>query len=150
MKTTLDTPLSEAAQPPSAPETVLVVDDQPALCEVAEMFLSRCGYHVLTAHNEREAMEIAREDAQHIDLLLTDVEVPGIHGDELAEWFHLTSPDTAVVFMSGDPVEPRRLGAHPFIEKPFVHLDALESTIRGTLKSQRLGYDTREVMAAAV
>jgi DNA-binding NtrC family response regulator len=149
MKTTLDTPLSEAALPPSAPETVLVVDDQPALCEVAEMFLSRCGYHVLTAHNEREAMDIARRDA-HIDLVLTDVEVPGIHGDELAEWFHVTSPKTAVVFMSEDPVEPRKLAEHPFIEKPFVHLDTLESTIRGTLKSQRRESHTNEELALAV
>jgi DNA-binding NtrC family response regulator len=149
MKTTLDTPLSEAEFPPSAPETVLVVDDQPALCEVAEMFLSRCGYHVLTAHSEREAMEIAGRDA-HIDLVLTDVEVPGIHGDELAEWFHAMSPETAVVFMSGDPVEPERLGEHPFIEKPFVHLDTLESTIRGTLKSHHAESDSRESLATAV
>ena len=113
------------------------------------MFLSRCGYHVLTAHNEREAMDIARRDA-HIDLVLTDVEVPGIHGDELAEWFHATSPDTAVVFMAGDPVEPERLGEHPFIEKPFVHLDALESTIRGTLKSQRAVSEVEGRTMAAV
>lgn len=113
------------------------------------MFLSRCGYHVLTAHNTREAQEIARQDA-HIDLVLTDVEVPGIHGDELAEWFHTTSPETAVVFMSGDPIEPRRLGQHPFIEKPFVHLDALESTIRGTLLSQRIEAGVKERLPALV
>lgn len=148
MKTTLDAPLSEADFPPSAPQTVLVVDDQPALCEVAEMFLSRCGYRVLTAHGEKEAMDIAQ--AIHIDLVLTDVEVPGIRGNELAEWFQTKSPETAVVFMSANPVESRRFPKHAFIEKPFVHLDALESTIRGTLKSHLAGRSARESMAVAI
>ncbi len=100
------------------------------------MFLSQCGYHVLTAHDAREAKEIARHDG-HIDLVLTEVEVPDMHGEDLAEWFHETCPDTAVVLMSGTPIQQSRLGEDPYIEKPFVHLDTLASTIRGTLQSRR-------------
>jgi CheY-like chemotaxis protein len=118
-------------------ETVLIVDDQPALCEVGEILLSRCGYHVLTAHNAGQAKAMVRRNP-HIDLLLTDIEMPGMLGDELAEWFRVRNPHAAVVFMSGNPMQRRRLEAYPFIEKPFVRLDALVNTVRGALTRTRV------------
>jgi CheY-like chemotaxis protein len=110
-------------------ETILVVDDQPALCEVAKILLSRCGYCVLTAYEASQAKEIVRHNP-NIDLLLTEIEIPGMLGDELAEWVRANRPHAAVVFMSGHPVQQRRLAGYPFIEKPFVHLDTLVATVR--------------------
>jgi len=112
-----------------AQETILVVEDQPALCEVAEILLSRCGYRVLTAHETSEAKEIVRHDP-NIDLLLTEIEMPGMLGDELADWVHANSPHAAVVFMSGNAGQQYSLAGHPVIEKPFVHLDTLVATVR--------------------
>jgi CheY-like chemotaxis protein len=114
---------------PTSPATVLVVDDYPELCRVAAMFLEHCGFHVLLATGPEEAKKIARE-AGAIDVLLTDVEMPGMRGDELAEWFRLTRPGTAVVFMSGNPMQERRLKPRYFVEKPFVRLDQLLNAVR--------------------
>jgi CheY-like chemotaxis protein len=117
-------------------ETILVVDDQPALCEVAEMLLTHCGYRTLIAYDAKQARDVARQHPE-IDLLLTDIEMPGMLGDELAEWFRAANPHAAVVFMSGNPMQRRRLQEFPFIEKPFVHLDALMATIREALDRTR-------------
>jgi len=117
-------------------ETILVVDDHPALCEVASRLLEHCGYRVLTANHGEEAKEIARKNPD-IALLLTDVEMPGMLGDELAEWFRVTRPETAVVFMSGNPMQRHRLNEYPFIEKPFVHLDGLVKIVREALRGKR-------------
>ena len=134
MKSTSPTPYPAGSILPSPTrETILVVDDQPALCEVAEILLERCGYHVLTAHSATEAKGIARKNPD-IDLLLTDIEMPGMLGDELADWFRAHRPHATVVFMSGNPMQQRRLAASPFIEKPFIHLDLLVSTIREALR----------------
>jgi len=119
-----------------APETILVVDDSPALCQVASMFLQHCGYRVLTATHGEQAKEIAQDNLQ-IDLVLTDLEMPVMLGDELAEWFRVMRPGTAVVFMSGDSTERQRLNPCFFVEKPFVHLDILLNTIREALNHRR-------------
>ncbi|MEI9892543.1 MAG: response regulator [Chthoniobacter sp.] len=127
-------------------ETILVVDDQPALCEVAEILLGHCGYRVLTAQDAAQAKEMVRR-TPHIDLLLTDIEMPGMLGDELAAWFCSQRPHAAVVFMSGNPMQHRRLEGYPFIEKPFVHLDVLVTTIRETLRRNRAAHQAVSVAA---
>lgn len=126
-------------------ETILVVDDQPALCEVADILLTRCGYRVITANDALQAKKLARQNPR-IDLLLTDVEMPGMLGDELAEWFRVSSPQTAIVFMSGSSMQRLRLKEYPCIEKPFVHLDALVQIIRDVLAQNR---DSRLAAALA-
>lgn len=126
-------------------ETILVVDDQPALCKVAEIFLTRCGYRVITAHDPLQAKMQVRQNP-NIDLLLTDIEMPGMFGDELAEWFRKANPHGAVVFMSGNSMHRLRLKEYPFIEKPFIHLDALVKIVRNILGQ---AHSTREAAIAA-
>jgi CheY-like chemotaxis protein len=126
-------PVAIAASP-----TILVVDDQPALCEIASIFLHRCGYRVLTANSGDEAKTIVRQQSD-IDLLLTDVEMPGMPGDELAEWFHAIRPQVPVVFMSGNRMQHQRLRPCRFVDKPFIHLDILLNTIRGALRDSDSG-----------
>jgi CheY-like chemotaxis protein len=120
---------SSPAQESAGAQTILVVDDHPELCNVASMLLSQCGYRVLTATSGEQAKAMARENPG-IDLLLTDVEMPGMHGDELAAWFHVIRPRTQVVFMSGNPMQLRRLGPSHFVLKPFIFLDTLVAKIR--------------------
>lgn len=143
--TTTTLPGVDRILPLAARETILVVDDQPTLCEVAEILLRRCGYRVLTAYDATQAKERLRENPD-VDLLLTDIEMPGMMGDELAEWLRSANGRTAVVFMTGNPMHRRRLEGYPFIEKPFVRLDVLLKTIRTALDEKRAA---REATAAA-
>lgn len=127
-------------------ETILVVDDQPALCQVAEILLRRCGYRVLTACDALQAKDVLRR-VPDVDLLLTDIEMPGMSGDALAEWLRNVNGQCAVIFMSGNPMHRRRLEGYPFIEKPFVHLDVLLKTIREALDQKRAATEATPVAA---
>jgi CheY-like chemotaxis protein len=116
-------------------ETILVVDDHPELCEIASLLLQRCGYRVFTANHPERAKQIARENP-NIDLLLSDIEMPVISGDELARWFRRARPRAAVVFMSGNQAHHERLEPYYFISKPFIHLDVLVNTVRTALDNR--------------
>jgi CheY-like chemotaxis protein len=104
--------------------TVLVVEDFDRVRTLAHKVLVRQGYRVLTAQSGREAIDLARASNDPIDLLVTDVVMPGMSGPELARALHTIRPDTPVVYMSGytgDVLGQR--GVDPdeaeFLEKPF-------------------------------
>jgi CheY-like chemotaxis protein len=137
---------TERIFPLAGRETILVVDDQPTLCEVAEILLRRCGYRVLTACSGAQAKEVLRQNPD-VSLLLTDIEMPDMSGDELAEWLRKVNGRSAVIFMSGNPMHRRRLEGYPFIEKPFVHLDLLLKTIREALDQERAASEATAVAA---
>src|SRR5215203_1523411 len=83
-------------------KTVLVVDDYRSLCEVIASMLRGNGYRVLTASSGAEAKTLAQETPS-IDLLLTDIEMPEMGGDELAAWFRAVRAETRVILMSSQP-----------------------------------------------
>ena len=117
------------AEPPSYErkprgETVLVVEDEPALREVTKRIFARNGYQVITAGNGPEALEVARDYPGEIHLLVTDVVMPHMLGKEVAEKMLEIKPDIEVLFMSGyaRPVlaSQGRLEPHvALVEKPF-------------------------------
>ena len=82
-------------------ETVLIVEDEPAIREVTRRILSRSGYHVLVAASGHEAIEIATSHTGDIDVLLTDVVMPRMLGKEAAERIRALRPGVKVLFMSG-------------------------------------------------
>lgn len=82
-------------------ERVLVVEDEPLVREIAVRSLKRAGYHVLDAANGREALDLAAKDGGPIDLLLTDLVLPGQNGRELANEFRRGHPGARVLFASG-------------------------------------------------
>ncbi|WP_307797937.1 PAS domain S-box protein [Actinoplanes flavus] len=108
--------------PPGSGQTVLVVEDEPALARVVTRILAGAGYHVLTATDGRQALALF---GQHdCDILLTDVIMPEMSGRRLAEIIHGTHPDLPVLYMSG--YSNGLLGTThvldgdiAFIEKPF-------------------------------
>ena len=82
-------------------ETILLVEDAEPLRKLAHMFLQDNGYKVLTAVNGSEAAQVAARYSGPIDLLLTDVVIPGINGRALAERLASTHPTMKVLYMSG-------------------------------------------------
>jgi CheY-like chemotaxis protein len=110
---------------------VLVVDDYRSLSEITAAMLRSCGYRVLTASSGEEAKALARETAR-IDLLLTDIEMPQMRGDELAEWFRVAKPETRILFASSQSAPSQALQPFHFLQKPF-HVEALIGKVREAL-----------------
>ena len=82
-------------------ETVLIVEDEPALLKMGRIMLEKFGYSVLTAPTPNEAIAVARERVGEINLLITDVVMPEMNGRELAENIMSFSPGLKCLFMSG-------------------------------------------------
>jgi CheY-like chemotaxis protein len=86
---------------PGGTETILLVEDDPALREMAATLLGRLGYKVLAAANGVEALILNHQrDAGHIDLLFTDVVMPHMSGRELADRVRALYPRTKILFTS--------------------------------------------------
>jgi CheY-like chemotaxis protein len=111
-------------------ETVLVVEDEEALREVARRIFTRNGYRVIIAADGLEALDLARHHPGTIDLLVTDVVMPHMLGKEVAEKMRLIKPGIEVLFMSGyaRPVLASQGRLDPgvaLVEKPFSEADLL-------------------------
>ncbi|AEV82279.1 histidine kinase [Actinoplanes sp. SE50] len=126
-------PAAETAEPAVTRgngETVLVADDEDGLRDVAGRILTAAGYRVLTADCGRQALDLAAEHTGEIDLLLSDVVMPGMLGKELAERLTDARPSTRVLYMSGyaQPVLASQGTLDPgveLLEKPFTSNDLL-------------------------
>jgi CheY-like chemotaxis protein len=105
-------------------ETILLVEDEPSVRELARRILHSRGYNVLVAMDGPSAIEMVEHGQQHVDLLLTDVIMPGLNGQDVAERVRALRPDIRVLFMSGYNEEAvlrdgvLAAGA-AFLEKPF-------------------------------
>jgi len=105
-------------------ETVLLVEDDRRVRKLARRLLVRGGYSVVEAADAEDAVRLAAEHAGEIDLLLTDVVMPGISGRTLAERLSQRHPSLKVLYMSGytdDAVVNHGVLAHgiAFLQKPF-------------------------------
>jgi two-component system cell cycle sensor histidine kinase/response regulator CckA len=80
---------------------VLVVEDADALRKLSVTLLEQYGYHVLSAVNGAQALELVQQDKRDIDLLLTDVIMPGLGGHALAQRLAPLCPGLKVLYMSG-------------------------------------------------
>ena len=82
-------------------ETILVVDDHEMVRKVVVDILEQANFHVLTADGGASAVRVAQETSRVIDLLLSDVEMPGMSGPDLGEVLKKARPDMHVMLMSG-------------------------------------------------
>jgi CheY-like chemotaxis protein len=119
-------------------ETILLVEDEPLLRALAQSILERYGYQILPAGSGAEALTVWERQTDKIDLLLTDVAMPGgMTGQDLARQLQVKKPQLKVVFTTGYNVEsiPRDLPLKPglnFIPKPY-SASALAQTVRSCL-----------------
>ena len=123
----------------SLPPVILVVDDDDSVRQVAAKVLERAGYRVLQAGDGTEALKVAREHVGHLDLVLTDVVMPGMNGRELGEQLAGQRPETRLLYMSAyteDEVILRgiRVADVHFLYKPF-SLEGLNAAVRRALST---------------
>jgi CheY-like chemotaxis protein len=130
-----ETDEAAAAEPGPAPahgrETILVVEDEPAVLGFASQLLERSGYSVLRAHDGREAVDTARRHTGPIDLLFSDMVMPGMTGRETAAEIRATRPQIKLLFSSGysEEMNLRRdaEARFPFVAKPYSADDLLHA-----------------------
>lgn len=122
-------------------ETVLVVEDSDDLREIVERILTQSGYQVMVAAGGAEAIEMSEKFGGHIDLLLTDVVMPHMQGNELAPQLVRARPDLRVLYMSGfaqpalaaDGTLPPEMD---LLDKPF-NEPTLLARVRGVLEAAK-------------
>jgi two-component system cell cycle sensor histidine kinase/response regulator CckA len=138
---------SDVAAPPAAAaaeeggtEIILLVEDDAMLRRLSEAALGRAGYRVLAAADAAEALRLAREHAGSIDLVVTDVVMPGMPGPELVARLEATRPELRVLYVSGY-TEHAALHAGvsersvSFLAKPF-GVEALTRRVRELLDAE--------------
>jgi len=130
-----------AAPLPRGTETILVVEDAPAVRAVTRQVLERQGYTVLEAPNGGAALVLATKHHGPIHLLLTDVVMPGVNGRQLAEQLARPRPDMMVLFTSGytdDSVVRHGVleSGIAYLQKPFTP-DGVARKVREVLDSSR-------------
>ncbi len=123
-KSSLKTAEESSERVPTGTETILLVEDEPAILKMGREMIRRLGYTVLTAENPNNALSIAREYEGTIHLLITDVVMPEMNGRDLSSQLTRIHPDLKTLYMSGYTAN---VIAHhgvldegvQFIQKPF-------------------------------
>ncbi|MEJ2670907.1 MAG: response regulator [Deltaproteobacteria bacterium] len=119
------------------PATVLVVENgdmlRPLICEI----LQREGYQILAAKDAKEAIDVWERSQGRIDLVLTDVVMPGMSGKELVDHLRLKQADIKIIYMSGYESSLLSVGSKfvsgtTFLQKPFRPVE-LSTTVRELL-----------------
>jgi CheY-like chemotaxis protein len=124
---------------PPGTETILLVEDQDAVRELAREILESCGYTILEAPHGPRALVLSEEYKGRIHLLVTDTVMPEMDGVELAERLEDARPEMKRLFMSGYTEnsvvhQVASTAGRPFLPKPFT-LEALARKVRDVLDS---------------
>lgn len=114
-------------------ETILVVDDEPSICNIFQAFFEDYNYQVIVAHNGREGLE--RFDQHHPDLVILDLHMPVMSGHDLLRCLSESHPEIPKLIISGVGVISEAMatvaeGGWDFISKPIVDLDVLLHKVR--------------------
>ena len=115
-------------------ETVLLTDDEEMIREIGKKMLEKLGYNVLCAKNGFEAIEIVQSGKQHIDLIVLDLVMPGIDGNQTFDRLKQINPTVPILLSSGYSIngqasEIMEKGCQGFLQKPF-NLPELSKSIR--------------------
>ena len=122
---------------------ILVVDDEPSICDILEKFLKKKGYDVFRANDGKKAMALV--ESSPIDLIVSDIKMPGMSGVELLQKLRENGKGMPVLITTGFPtldsaIEALKLGAYDYLTKPF-HLEEIGEKIRRALVQKKLEED---------
>ena len=132
--------MQELGWPVGRAQGVLIADDDGVFRDIIQRALERAGYHVLVAEDGSAALACYFACISLIDLVLTDISMPGMDGDELGARVRASAAATPVIYMSGrsraDLLEERRLSATDvYLQKPFTRVSLLRE-VRALLGMQ--------------
>ncbi len=119
---------------------ILIVDDEPRMRKSLKALLSGESYEIHTSKNGEEAMKSLAENV--FDLILLDIVIPDMDGQQIMDYINSRCPDTPVILMTGhasveSAVTALRSGAYDYLKKPFEHEELLK-TVRNALNQKRL------------
>jgi DNA-binding NtrC family response regulator len=120
-------------------KTILLVEDDPALRSLVKKSLESNGYNVLSAEDSVNANEQTKMRWGIVDLILADINMPGLTGGEYADYLKAINPTLKIIYMSGAPVEDEAVQKHllnqsaTFLAKPFT-LENLNQAIKRALQ----------------
>ena len=125
---------------PSGSEPILLIDDEAPLLLATRDFLNRLGYAVEATTDSQHALEMVRADPDRFQLVITDMTMPQLSGDEMAECIQAIRPGMPIILCSGyservDHARSRQLGIRRFLEKPIRH-DDMAQAIRSILDGE--------------
>jgi CheY-like chemotaxis protein len=122
----------------AVPTVVMVVDDEPQVLDIERHILERAGYQVLLAASALDAIARLTEGPPP-DLLITDLDMPELGGDEMVSRIRAIRPDLKVLFVTGHAdllmETPRRWEGEAFLEKPFTE-ESLREAVTLLLSGQ--------------
>src|SRR6185369_12031338 len=111
-------------------QRILVVDDQPFVCESVKMLLAYDGHAVETASGGKEAL--AKYDPGKFDLVITDYSMEGMKGDQLADAIKHLAPDKPIILLTAFPPEVKPASIDLVLTKPF-YFDSLRAALSEVL-----------------
>jgi CheY-like chemotaxis protein len=123
---------ADAAHPASRVR-LLIVDDEPAILELLQRYLERLGYGVDLAGTSEAALARFESDPGKYDCILTDLNLPGMSGEEMLERMRALRPGLRALVSSGHPYQPQSAGIG-FLQKPYLPAmlaEALKDLLRG-------------------
>ncbi len=129
----------------SNPPKILIIDDDPSICDFLEEVLILHGYEIESGYNGREALKCLNRSP--FDVVLLDIGLPDISGFETMARIHRKNPDTLVIMITGDAtiesaVEALQSGAYNYLKKPFQSTDLLK-TVKNALDYKKLQEERR-------
>jgi two-component system cell cycle sensor histidine kinase/response regulator CckA len=113
-----------AEEVPGGSETILLIDDEEMILDVARQLLASLGYKVMTADSGGPALDLYRKNRERIDLVILDMIMPQMSGSRVFEYLKEINPDVRVLLSSGYSINGQamkilRRGCRGFIQKPF-------------------------------
>ena len=126
-----DSPAVVPQKTPPARQTILVVDDEPLLRELLRRWFDAAGFAVVEADSAPQAISQLEGPRLQVDLMVTDLRMPGIDGDQLIAWARRAHPELPVICLTGFAEEAQ--AGVTILEKP-VHADRIVKAVRSALR----------------